>query len=169
MKKFLLTIAMVAFGFAANAQDGQFNAGVNLGLPVGDASDISSFAVGAEVNYLFSVSDDFQVGPSVGFVNYFGKDTEVTAGGVTVTISASDAQFLPIAAAGRFAISDEFTLGADLGYAVGINTGNDGGFYYRPMVGYNVADNIMIQATYSGVSVTGGSVANIGLGVMFGL
>ena len=165
MKKFLLTIAMVAFGFAANAQDGEFNAGVNLGLPVGDVSDFSSFALGAEVNYLFSVSDDFKVGPSVSFVNYFGKD--FTIGGVTVP--GSDASFLPIAAAGRFAISEDFTLGADVGYAVGINEGNDGGFYYRPMVGYNISEKIMLQATYSGVSNDGATAANIGLGVMFGL
>lgn len=161
MKKFLLTIAVVAFGFVANAQDGQFNAGVNLGLPVGDADTVSSFVLGAEVNYLFSVSDDFEVGPSVSFVNFFGKDF----GGVS-----QDASFLPIAAAGRFSISDEFTLGADLGYGIGLSpSGIDSGFYYRPMVGYNVADNIMIQATYSGISVTGATWANIGLGVMFAL
>ncbi|CAL2084464.1 OMP_b-brl domain-containing protein [Tenacibaculum sp. 190524A05c] len=162
MKKFLLTIAMVAFGFAANAQDGEFNAGVNLGLPTGDVSDAYSFAVSAEVNYLFSVSDDFKVGPSLGFANFFGKDV----GGVTV----DSASFLPLAAAGRFAVSEEFTLGADLGYGIGISPdGNDGGFYYRPMVGYNIAENIMLQATYSGVSVNGGTFSNIGLGVMFGL
>lgn len=162
MKKFLLTIAMVAFGFAANAQDGEFNAGVNLGLPVGDVSDAYSFTLGAEVNYLFSVSDDFKVGPSAGFVQFFGDEI----GGFDV----ADASFLPLAAAGRFAVSDEFTLGADLGYAVGLSPdGNDGGFYYRPMVGYTISEGIMLQATYSGVSVDGGSFANIGLGVMFGL
>ncbi len=166
MKKFLLTIAMVAFGFAANAQDGEFNAGVNLGLPIGDVSDAYSFTLGAEVNYLFSVSDDFKVGPSVGYVQFFGKDFDVLG----VSIPGVDASFMPLAAAGRFAVSDEFTLGADLGYAIGLSPdGNDGGFYYRPMVGYNISDNVMLQATYSGVSVEGGSFSNIGLGVMFGL
>ncbi|CAL2064368.1 outer membrane beta-barrel protein [Tenacibaculum sp. 190524A05c] len=166
MKKFLLAIAMVAFGFTANAQDGEFNAGVNLGLPIGDVSDFYSFTIGAEVNYLFSVSDDFKVGPSVGFTQFFGSDVEVLG----VTVEGADASFMPLAAAGRFAVSEEFTLGADLGYAIGLSPdGNDGGFYYRPMVGYNISENVMLQATYSGVSVDGGSFSNIGLGVMFGL
>lgn len=162
MKKFLLTIAMVAFGFAANAQDGEFNAGVNLGLPIGDASDFYSFSAGVEVNYLFSVSDDFKVGPSVGFTNYFGKEV----GGVDV----DSASFLPLAAAGRFAVSDKFTLGADLGYGIGISPdGNDGGFYYRPMVGYAISEGIMLQASYSAVNTDAITMSNIGLGVMFGL
>ena len=162
MKKLFLTIAVIAFGLVASAQDGQFNAGVNLGLPVGDSSDFYSFSAGVEVNYLFSVSDDFQVGPSIGFTNFFGKEV----GGFDV----DSASFLPLAAAGRFAVSDQFTLGADLGYGIGISPdGNDGGFYYRPMVGYSISDNIMLQASYSGVSVNGGTFSNIGLGVMFGL
>ncbi|SNR15681.1 outer membrane beta-barrel protein [Tenacibaculum jejuense] len=163
MKKLLLTIAVIAFGFVAKAQDGQFNAGVNLGLPIGDASDATSFAIGAEVNYLFSLSDEFQVGPSIGFSHYFGKDL---GGGFEV----SDFSFIPIAAAARYSVSEQFVLGADLGYGIGVSPeGNDGGFYYRPLVGYNVSENIMIQATYSGVSTNGVTFANIGLGVMFGL
>lgn len=158
MKKLLLSIAMVAFAFTATAQDGNFNLGVNLGLPTGDVSDFTSFVGGVEANYLFDVSDEFQVGPSVSYSHYFGKDGD------------EDGSFLPLAAAARFAVSDEFTLGADLGYAVGVSPdGNDGGFYYRPMIGYNVGDNAMIQASYSGVSMDGGSFSNFGLGIMFGL
>ncbi|WP_075340885.1 outer membrane beta-barrel protein [Tenacibaculum agarivorans] len=164
MKKLLLTIAVIALGFTANAQKAGFNVGANLGLPIGDASDLSSFVLGVEANYLFEASEEFLVGPSLSFVNYFGKDVEIL--GVSVS---SDANFLPIAAAARYMLSEEFSLGADLGYAIGLNTGNEGGFYYRPMVGYNISEKVMLQATYSGVSADGGSLSNIGLGVMFGL
>ncbi|AUC17033.1 hypothetical protein BTO06_06645 [Tenacibaculum sp. SZ-18] len=167
MKKFLLAIAIVAFGFTANAQDGELNAGVNLGFPVGDSSDGYSFVIGAEVNYLFPVSDDFKVGPSLGFVNYFGQDVDVPGFG---TVSLEDVSFLPIAAAGRFAVSEKFTLGADLGYGIGLSPeGIESGFYYRPMVGYNISEKIMLQATFSGISVTGGSFSNLGVGAMFAL
>lgn len=160
MKK-LLVVAMMAFGIAVNAQDGQFNIGANVGIPTGDASNATSFALSAEANYLFNVSDQFKVGPSVSFVNYFGK----TIGNVGI----GDFQFLPVSAAARFSPSDKFTFGGDLGYAVGMNTGNQGGFYYRPMIGYNVSEKLMVQATYSGITNDGATMSNFGLGVMFAL
>ena len=46
-----------------------------------------------------------------------------------------------------------FTVGLDLGYAVGINDGNDGGVYYRPMFGYNINEKIQLNASYRGVSL----------------
>ncbi|CAL2092660.1 OMP_b-brl domain-containing protein [Tenacibaculum sp. 190524A02b] len=182
MKKLLL-VAMMAFGFAMNAQDGQFNVGANFGLPIGTTGDVSSFVLGAEVNYLFEVSDDFKVGPSVSYNYFFGKDVDTNVGGnlggllnglvnqLTESLGISgDSSYMPIAAAARYNVSEAFVLGADLGYAIGISpSANNGGFYYRPMVGYNVAEKIMIQATYSGVSTDGSTASNIGLGVMFGL
>lgn len=158
MKKVILVFALAMFAYTANAQSGKFNLGVNLGLVTGDADVVSSFAGGVEANYLFSVSDNFDFGPSVGFVNFFGKD------------NFDDASFMPLAGAARFKASEEFTLGADLGYGVGISPdGNDGGFYYRPMVGYNVSDKVMLQATYSGISVNNATWANFGIGAMFAL
>ena len=77
---------------------------------------------------------------------------------------------MPIAAAGRYGISDKLTLGADIGYAIGLSpSGNDGGFYYRPMVVYSINENISLNLSYSGVEVEGGAFTNIGLGVMYGL
>lgn len=160
MKKLFLIIA-IAFGLSINAQEGEFNLGANFGLPVGDFSNTHSFALSVEANYLFNISDDFSVGPSASFVNYFGKEEN--------NLGFGDIQFLPLAAAGRFAVSDEFTLGADLGYGIGINTGNNGGFYYRPMLAYNISDDISLQASYSGISNNGQNISNIGLGVMFKL
>lgn len=152
---------MLAFGFTATAQ-GNFNVGVNLGLPTGDVSDAYTFALGLEANYLFEVSETFEVGPSISFSNFFGDEV----GG----FEFEDASFLPIAAAARFAAGDSFTLGADLGYAVGLSPdGNDGGFYYRPMVGYDLSENFMLQAYYSGVSVDGGTFSAFGIGGVFGL
>ncbi|SEB68884.1 hypothetical protein SAMN04489761_1456 [Tenacibaculum sp. MAR_2009_124] len=160
MKKLVFIIA-VMLGVTIQAQEGEFNVGVNFGLPVGDASNFSSFTLGAEANYLFDVADNFKAGPSVAFVNFFGKEVG--------NISYDDAQFLPIAAAARYQASDKFSIGADIGYGIGINTGNDGGFYYRPLVSYDVADNIAIQGSYNGISSDGGSVSSIGLGVLFSL
>ncbi|WP_175577900.1 outer membrane beta-barrel protein [Tenacibaculum jejuense] len=160
MKKLLLLFALT-FTLISNAQDGEFNIGANFGLPVGDIDVSHNFAISAEVNYLFDVSDEFQVGPSVSFINYFGKEEN--------NIGFGSIQFLPIAGAARFNVSDAFSLGADLGYAVGINQGNDGGFYYRPVVAYHLTETIALQASYSGVTSDGATASNVGLGVVFKL
>ncbi len=166
MKKLLLTIAVIAFGLTATAQKGQFNAGGYIGLPIGDAGDAYSFSYGAEVNYLFELSDKFQVGPSFSYQQYLGSDS-IDVLGISIPQDVPNVAFLPIAAAARYSISEKFSVGADLGFAIGVDAGNDGGFYYRPMVGYQVFDKVTLQLTYSGISVEGGSVANIGLGAVY--
>ena len=159
MKKFLLTIAMVALGFAANAQDGTLNVGANIALPIGDSSNAYSFSYGGEVNYLFNLAEDFDLGASFSYIQYIGKEEN--------GIDFPSVAFLPVAAAGRYNLSEKFVVGADLGFAIGVDEGNDGGFYYRPMVGYKVMDNITLQATYSGISSDGATVSNIGLGAYY--
>ncbi|MCK0180528.1 hypothetical protein MWU50_14605 [Flavobacteriaceae bacterium S0862] len=158
MKKLLLVIVVVAFSFTANAQD--FRAGINVGLPVGDAGDAYTLNFGVDLSYMWNVSDDFDAGLSTGY-SHFILDSE---------FNGDDASFLPLAGSARFNASEEFVLGADLGYGIGISPdGNDGGFYYRPLIGYNVGGNTQITASYSGVSVDGGTFSSINLGVNFGL
>jgi len=168
MKKVLLIAAFVFAGLGvSNAQEGSFNAGVNLGLPTGDASDLSSFAMSVEANYLFDVSETFKVGPSISYLHYFGKDVDFGDFG---SFEVEDSGFLPIAAAARFVASEKFTVGADLGYGIGISPdGQEGAFYYRPMVGYSINENVMIQATYTGMSKDGVTISNLGIGAMFAL
>ncbi|MBO6880973.1 outer membrane beta-barrel protein [Winogradskyella sp.] len=158
MKKLFLA-AFAVFAFASvNAQE--FKAGVNAGLPIGDAGDFSTFAIAVELGYLFEVSEDFQAGPTVGFNHSFGDSD----------IIDEDFSWLPIAAAGRFAVSEEFTLGADLGYAIGVAPdGIDSGFYYAPRVQYGVSDALDIVLAYRGISLDGISWSQITLGVEFGL
>jgi len=169
MKKLLFVAVFAVFGLSnVSAQD--FNAGISAALPMGDAGDAYSFGVNVDANYLWEVSDGFKAGIASGFHHYFGEEQSFTILGQTVTVDAEDASFLPIAAAGRFSVSDQFTLGADLGYAVGISPdGNDGGFYYAPKVQYSVSDAIDIVAAYKGVSLDGGSFDAVTLGIEFGL
>lgn len=163
MKKILFTVAAV-LGFAAvsHAQEG-FKVGANAALPIGDAGDLSTFSVGLDVAYLFEVSDAFYLGAATGFTNAFGE--EVDFGFATVEVE--DVQFVPVAAAARYYFADSFYGGADLGYAFGITEGMDGGFYYRPKVGYNFSDLVGVNVSYTGVSLEGGSWDTVGLGVEF--
>ena len=163
MKKSLIVLALIMASFSAYAQ-GSFKAGVNGGIPVGDAEEIANFQLGVDVAYMFAVADRFEVGPLVGFSHFFLDDIDTPFGSADM----DDVQFLPIAGSGRFGITDSFFLGADLGYAVGISDGNDGGFYYKPQVGYDFG-LIGLIASYSGVSMDGINWSSVNLGVEFGL
>ncbi len=155
MKK-LLIIGALIFSSISYAQG--FKAGLNVGVPTGDVSDFYNLQVGADVGYTFSVLPGLTVGPMLGYMNFFPEDSDLSDNG----------QFLPIAASGRYGITNSFFLGADLGYGVGITDGLDGGFYYRPQIGYDFG-LIGLIASYSGVSVDGGSWSSVNLGFEFGL
>ena len=91
-----------------------------------------NFALGLDVNYIFESDSEFKYGLAASYLTYFGKTVEIAPG---IEGDIDNVSFLPIAAAGRYRISDKFTLGADIGYAIGLSpSDNDGGFYYRPMV-----------------------------------
>ena len=164
MKKTVLFIALLISGLAVQAQEG-FNLGINFGLPTGDASDISSFSLGIDANHLWSVADSFDAGVATGFTNAFGKTQEILG----FDVDFDDVQFLPLAAAGRFHASDRFRVGADLGYAIGLNDGNDGGFYYRPLVAYGITEKIEANFSYTGISLDGGTWSTLVLGFMVNL
>ena len=153
MKKLLIAFVFLFGMTQANAQG--IVGGAHVGLPVGDVSEGASFELGADVAYLAPVSVSSSVGALVGFSHYFANEGD----GVS---------FLPIAATGRINLQEDFFLGADLGYALGISEGVDGGFYYRPKVGFSFM-GVGLVASYSGVSLDGATVSSVNLGIEFGL
>ncbi|WP_166961435.1 outer membrane beta-barrel protein [Yeosuana marina] len=167
MKKLLFLAVFTALSITgANAQSG-FKVGVNLGLPTGDIKDFYSLNIGVDANYLWQVSEEFDAGITAGYSHYLAKSYDIPGGG---SIKGDDAGFFPIAAAGRFNVSEDFIIGADLGYALGISpSGNDGGFYYAPKLQYGVSESLDIVLAYKGISVDGGTFSSINLGVEFGL
>lgn len=155
MKKFLFILLLSTISFStANAQVGP-RLGANIGLPVGDASDFYSFQAGADLAYMFTAIPLIDVGPMVGYSRFFGDDDN------------GDVHFLPLAASGRLNLAT-FTLGLDLGYALGLSEGIDGGVYYRPQVGFNIL-MLGLIASYQGISVDGGTFSSVNLGVEFQL
>ncbi|WP_210423690.1 outer membrane beta-barrel protein [Croceivirga thetidis] len=165
MKKFSILCLTLVLGIAGLQAQGSFKAGLSAGLPIGDAGDFATFAIAIDLGYLFEINDQFEAGPTLGYSHSFGDEFDTGFGSVSV----EDIQFLPIGAAGRFHASEEFTIGLDLGYALGIDDGNDGGFYYSPRAQYAVSETIDIVAAFRGVSVDGGSWDIISLGVEFGI
>lgn len=165
MKKLLIFLVVVCASFSINGQN--FNIGVSAGLPSGDASDAYTFSAIIDASYLTEVSKEFHVGGAVGFIYSFGDSQDIPLIG---SVDIDDAGFLPLAAAGRYTVSEEFVLGADIGYALGVTPSElDGGFYYAPRVQYYFLENLSAVASYRGVSVSGGSFDFLTLGVEFKL
>lgn len=152
MKKLLLLITFVFVSIITQAQDGQLQLGAQLGIPTGNAGDAFSIALGVDGNYLFTIEDQFSLGPASALILYLGKE------------NVSNSLLWPLAAAGRFRASDKVDLGLDFGFVIGLsNAGND--VYFKPSIGYYIEDNMQLYAGYTGLGDTG----HFTLGVMFSL
>ena len=149
-----------------NAQD-QFKLGIAGGLPIGDAGDASLFSIAIDLGYMFEISENFKAGPIAGYSLSFGDDDWVIIDDGTGD-SSPDVSFLPVGAGGRFVVAPNLLLGADLGYAVGLNDGNDGGFFYAPRISFSASKDVDIVGAFRGVAIDGGSWDIITLGVEFG-
>ncbi len=142
MKKLLLVAAFAVFAFSTT-QAQQMKAGVGAMIPMGDIKDGSSFGIYGDFTYFFEINDAFLVGPQASLLYYMAKDQNGFKG--------DDAMFLPISASARYLIED-FFFGADLGYGIGLSPSEiDGGFFYRPKVGYDFG-GIGVVLSYSGIS-----------------
>ena len=180
---FFLVVATISL---TSAQSQIMKAGVGAGIPIGDASDIYSFGVHADFNYLFDVAESIQVGPMAGLIYYKGKTIDygykpnsqeptkgslapTTRGGDVViegSMKVDDAIFLPVGGHARYSIGQLF-VGADLGYAIGVSpSGMKGGFLIRPKVGYNFG-SLAGVASYSAITRNGGTFSTINVGVEF--
>lgn len=165
MKKLFLFAAFMMASVTIMSAQGRFTAGLSGGIPIGDAGDLATFAIAVDLGYLFEISDSFEAGPTAGYSHSFGDEISLPVIG---TVELDDVQFLPIGGAARFEVAPSFTLGGDVGYALGLNDGNDGGFYYSPRAQYSVSEAIDIVAAYRGVAVDGGTWDIVSLGVEFG-
>ena len=156
MKKLLLLLLLTVFGTGQAYSQMDIKVGVHGGIPAGDVDDFSSFTASVDAAYLLSLADIVEVGPLVGYSHFFGED------------DFDDFQFVPIAAAGRLGLPQSIFVGLDLGYAIALEDNWDGGFYYRPQVGYNFL-MVALVVSYSGISDDNFNVSSINFGVEFNL
>ena len=156
MKKLLFVTAIAVLSLTSmNAQT--FKVGATAGVAVSDAGDVADWALGVDAYYYFTDIDaPIEFGATAGFRNFFMSEDVF-----------DDGQFLPVAAAARIKLFGIVSGGADLGYAVGINDGNDGGFYYRPVVGIDIADTIELNVSFESISNDGVTWGNLNAGILF--
>ena len=160
MKRFFV-LAFLLLGTGLFAQQG-FKIGLNGGLPINqEVNDIVSLVAGVDLGYHYALGEVVDAGVMAGFINGFPEKFD--SGGADLP----HVQFLPLAASFRIWPSNSFSLGGDLGYALGLNEGNEGGFYYKPLIGYLMGAQTEVSLSYTGIAVEGLSWATVNLGVLY--
>lgn len=137
----------------------ELNVSLNGGFTIGDIEPKSSIAFGADANYLFDWFLDFTIGPSLSFI-YFSPSSDK---------DIKPFIYLPVGGAIRFqAIEDEFYVGGDFGYAMGISPNGDrGGIYFKPIIGYNVNDSFKVNLFYSAIKKKQPAYSYVGIGLTY--
>ncbi|MGY0392280.1 hypothetical protein ACW5R3_06985 [Bizionia sp. KMM 8389] len=150
MKKQILTcLVALMFGAFTYAQAG-FNLGASIGFPVNDSQYDFTFGFTVDANYLFEVNQGIAVGLASGYGHGFGDSYYF--GPLVGDVDVEDYQYVPVAVAGRVNLNSRLVGGVDLGYAIAVSDIDDGGFYFRPMLGFNVNERLQLNVNYVGIS-----------------
>lgn len=170
MKHIVIGILLVCLGFSAEAQKvdrTSFRAGLNGGIVTGDFSEAYSLVLGVDIYQHWGVSKKIDLGVTTGFSNAFGEKEELSAGGVTVETEFDNVQFIPVAGSFRIYPTSGVKFGGDVGYAIGINEENEGGFYYRPSFGVDINGGVT-ELNVSYLAVNGDvTYSNLLVGLLF--
>jgi len=157
MKKLLLSVlVLVGFCIKAQAQQEGFRLGAHAGIPLSDASDVSSAHLGIDASYLYGVTDRLAIGVASGYSTFLGKD------------DFDGYSFVPVAASLRGGYGDSIFYTADFGYALALTDDAEGGFYIQPKLGWT---NSRIDAFvfYKSISADGASLGAVGAGIAYKL
>jgi len=158
MKNILLAFVSIFFCTGLFAQEG-IKIGLQGSFPFDDFSDAVVLSLALDVGYMHALGEGVDAGIMTGFINGF-PDTFDGA------VDLPNVQFLPLAASVRIWPSNSLSFGGDIGQALGINEGNDGGLYYRPTIGYLFGTNTEINFSYTGIKLDGATWSTINVGVL---
>ena len=175
MKKLFLISVLALIGYSSfsqqvreldqiNEDNSWLKLGVNLGVPVGDVSDYSSFALGVDVAGQFMRTDNFGLGVATGYTQYFKKSD---------ADNADDFGVVPLGVMVRYYPEPSgFFAGSDVGYSffTGNGIGDTGGAYIRPHAGYHNYDwNIFGFYNHVFNSGSGVDVQAVGVAVTYNI
>lgn len=152
MKKLILLFSLAIFAMTSVNAQGQFRAGINGGLPVGDISDFSTFAIAVDLGYLFDLSDDLDAGIETGYTNFFGKD------------GWDGFSFLPINGVLNYGVSEDISLEGGVGYAISLETGGGGDLYWKIGGAWTLDEDSDIGLSYRSVTGDGASIDAVMIG-----
>ncbi len=162
MKKLLLVSFWMLTAVSIHAQEG-LKIGIQAGLPFDDFNPVTDIVLGADLGYMFALNETLDLGLSVGYIHGFPETFKSGAAQLDLPSIA----FLPLATSLRIWTSNSFSFGGKLGYALGINDGNDGGLYYRPIIGYLMSSKTEINISYTGIKLENSQWSTITFGIQY--
>jgi len=162
MKNVLMLFTFFSIAMGISAQEG-LKVGIQGGLPIDDFNDEVSLVVGVDVGYMWALGEVVDLGIAAGFLNGFAESFHSDV----VLTDLPNVQFVPLAASVRVWPSNSFSFGVDVGNAFGINEGNDGGLYYRPIIGYLFGPQTEINLSYTAVDLDNRKWTTVNLGFLF--
>ncbi|MBT8282248.1 MAG: hypothetical protein KJO86_00800 [Muriicola sp.] len=158
MKNRIAFLVLCLFSITIFAQEG-VKIGIHGSFPFNDFSDAVVLSAGVDVGYMHALGEVVDAGVMTGFINGFPDNFD---GGLDLP----SIQFLPLAASFRIWPSNSFSFGGDVGFAVGINDGNEGGLYYKPTIGYLFGTNTEVNFSYTGIQLDGATWSTVNVGVL---
>ena len=167
----LLAVLIVSAATASFAQtsksssssSGKFSIGIDPGLPVGNASDISSFAIGGDIKYSIPAAENFDVSLSAGYTVFIGKTVDVLGQSVKI----GNLKGIPVKLAGRYNFNGPVGFFGEFGVgAAFIQDGGGTAFLYAPGVGYAADGGFEAGIRYEGWSKSG-TISQIALRVAY--
>ncbi len=183
MKKLLLSVAVIAAAFGANAQKSEsdasplkFSVGVEVAAPFGNFGDAYKFGIGGTAQADYSVAPELALTLNAGYINFSGKTLTTPAyniGGITIPATSYKVPaqgLIPVLVGGKYNFTPQFYGSAQLG--VGIFTGNNGSksvstFSYAPGIGYKFTDNLDAVVKYTGYSKDGNTNSTAGIRIAY--
>ena len=164
MKKIFLILTFTFFGTAVYSQEG-LKFGVQGGLAVNDYADVTSIILGTDFGYMHALGEVVDLGVMVGYIHGFPEKY----GTENALINLPSIQFLPISVGVRVWTSNSFSFGGNIGQAIGLNDGNDGGFYYRPQIGYLMGPSTEANISYTSIGLDGTPWNTVTIGILYTL
>ncbi|MCT4665073.1 MAG: hypothetical protein N4A45_07560 [Flavobacteriales bacterium] len=168
MKKvlFILTIFLSQISLA---QHDVLQVGAYLGVPLGDAGEVSKLGIGAEATYILNPENALGFGVTSG-ISYFSGKTMITKhDGLTYSSKLDNASYLPFLASVRYQLVKNLVIGVDAGYTLGLGKNIRNGFQYQPRISYQLSDVFRVNSFYSRLAVKGGTWQILGVGVAFSI
>lgn len=118
-------------------QTSRLSVGPEAGITIGDFNDSHSWMLGGSAQIDVPIASQLYFTGNAGFNNYFGKDVTIN----NTTISANDAQLIPVKVGLRYYPAGNFYIQGQAGASFLVNKDDIGAtksasFVYTPQVGY---------------------------------
>jgi Outer membrane protein beta-barrel domain len=164
MKKLVLLsfaalCAVSSFAQKKSSSDGMsYQGGLEIGMPMGDLGEATSFGIGASGKVNFPMGDKSAITGSVGYMTFLGK--------TVLGYSVPSFNVIPVKVGFKYMLSDAFYAEPQIGYSFTSSAGEStGALTYAGNLGYIIGENLDISARYEAMSKNSTSLSFIGLRV----